>query len=50
MNYITKSISIEPPYGVFSWVRLDVDIQARNLELVFGLVQFSYLGGRGIVT
>jgi hypothetical protein len=31
-------------------VHLDVDIQARNSELVFGLVQFSCLGRYGIVT
>jgi hypothetical protein len=31
-------------------VRLDVDIQARNSELVFALVQFVCLGGRGIAT
>jgi hypothetical protein len=29
---------------------LDVDIQARNSEMLFVLVQFSCLGGRGIVT
>jgi hypothetical protein len=28
---------------------LDVDIQARNSEMLFVLVQFSCLGGRGIV-
>jgi hypothetical protein len=29
---------------------LDVDIQAKNSELVFGLVQSDCLDGRGIAT
>jgi hypothetical protein len=35
--------------GVFpTRICLDVDIPAKNSELIFGLVQFGCLGGHGI--